>query len=174
MRRFPPNGSHGGYLFKTASTALLMAVLASCASEEAGLSAIEKIAKQKANSAIGATLAEKGSATVDVKGNNVTVSVSGKSSPVTPSKPPGGEIVFRTEGANDVTFQMTARESVAEVEKFYRDSFARDGLVEKDMTSGGGLFKGEWVNSDGKPRTYVYAYGDDGGPSRIAVILVKR
>lgn len=159
---------------KTAFTAMLMAVLASCSSEEASLSAIQRIVKEKAISAFGAGLAEKGSATVDVKGNNVTVSVSGKSSPVTPSKPPGGEIVFRTEGANDVTFQMTARESVAEVEKFYRVSFAREGLVEKDMTRAGGLFKGEWVNPEGKPKAYVYAYGDEGGPSRLAVTLVKR
>jgi hypothetical protein len=174
MRRFPSIGPHGAYLVKTTCVALLTLVLASCSSEDAGFSAIQRIAKEKVKSAFGAALAETGSATVDIKGNNVTVSVSGKSSPVAPSKPPGGEIVFRTEGANDVTFQMTARESVAEVEKFYRASFAREGLAEKDMTSAGGLFRGEWANPDGKPKAYVYAYGDEGGPSHLAVTLVKR
>ena len=175
MRRPPAIGPHGGYSTKTAATALLVALLASCSSEEGlSVSAIQKIVKEKMNSAFGAALVEKGSATVDTGGGNVTVTISGKSSSVTPPTPPGGEIVFRTEGANDVTFQMTARESVAEVEKFYRASFAHDGLAEKDMTSAGGLFRGEWANPDGKPRAYVYAYGDEGGPSHLAVTLVKR
>jgi hypothetical protein len=175
MRRSSSNSPHGGYLIKTASMALLMAFLASCSSEEGlSVSAIQKIVKEKMNSAFGAALVEKGSATVGVGGGNVTVTISGKSSSVTPPTPPGGEIVFRTEGANDVTFQMTSRENVAEVEKFYRASFAREGLVEKDMISAGGLFKGEWVNPDGKPRAYVYAYGDDGGQSHLAVAMVKR
>ena len=177
MRRFPPISPHGGRLIKTASTAMLLAVLASCSSEEGlSLSAIQRAVKERVASAFGAGLEEmgkKGSATIDVNDGNVTVSVSGKSSSMTPPKPPGGEIVFRAEGANDVTFQMTARESVAEVQNFYRSSFAHDGLVEKDMISSDGLFKGEWVTSDGKPKAYVYAYGNNGGPSRLAVGLVE-
>lgn len=177
MRRFPSISTHGGYLIKTASTALLLAVLASCSSEEGlSLSAIQRIVKERAASAFGAGLEEmgkKGSATVNVNGGNVTVSMSGESSSVTPPKLPGGEVVFRTEGANDVTFQMTARESVAEVENFYRSSFAHEGLAEKEMISSDGLFKGEWVTSDGKPKAYVYAYGDKDGPSRLAVALIK-
>jgi lysophospholipase L1-like esterase len=174
MRRFPLIGPHVAYSIKTAFTALLMVALASCSSEEAGFSAIQKAVKERVVSAFGEKLKEKGSATADIKGSNVTISVSGKSSPVIPSKPPGGEIVFIAEGANDITFQMTARESVTEVEKFYRATFAREGLIEKDMTSAGGLFKGEWANPDGKPRAYVYAYGDEGSQSRIALALVKR
>lgn len=174
MRWFPSIGPHGACSARTASTAMLALLLASCSSEDMSLSAIQQALKERIVSAFSEELKEKGSATVDVKGNNVTISVSGKSSSIAPSKPHGGEILFSAEGANDVTFQMTARESVAEVEKFYRASFAREGLVEKDMTNVGGLFKGEWAGPDGKPRAYVYAYGDEGGRSRLAVTLVKR
>ena len=165
----------GGYLLKTAATALLCVVTASCSSEE-GLapSAIQKFVKERVASAFSEDLKEKGSATVKANGGSVTVMVSGKASSMTPPKPPGVETFFRTEGANDVTIQMTARENVAEVEKFYRGSFAGEGLVEKEMTSLNGLFKGEWAGADGKPRAYVYAYGDESGPSHLAVALVKR
>lgn len=160
---------------KTVSTALLLALMPSCSSEGgAPPSAIQKIVKERAVSAFRSGLEEKGSATANVNGGNVTFSVSGKPSPMTHPKLPGLETVFRTEGANDVTFQMTARESLAEVEKFYRGSFASEGLVAKEITSVNGLFKGEWVNPDGKPAAYVYAYGDEGGPSHLAVTLVKR
>lgn len=160
---------------KNVSTALLLSLLASCSSEEGALpSAIQKIVKERVVSAFRSGLEEKGPATVNVNGGNVTVSVSGKPSPMTHPKPPGVETVFRTEGANDVTFQMTARESMAEVEKFYRGSFASEGFVAKQIMSVNGLFKGEWVNSDGKPAAYVYAYADEGGPSHLAVTLVKR
>lgn len=177
MRRFPSVRPRRGYLIKTASTALLTAVVASCSSDDwLSLSAIQSVVKERVASALGAELeemGEKGSATVNVNGGNVTVSVSGGSSPMTPPKLPGGEVVFRAEGANDVTFQMTARENVAGVEKFYRSSFASDGLVEKDIVSADGLFRGEWVDSDGKPRAFVYAYGDNAGPSHVAVALIK-
>lgn len=167
--------THGGYLLKAASATLLCVITASCSSEEGlSLSAIQKFVKERAMSAFSEELKENGSATVKANGGSVTMMVSGKTSSMTAPKLPGVEAFFQTEGANDVTFQMTARESVAEVEKFYRGSFASDGLVEKEMTSLNGLFKGEWVGPDGKPRAYVYAYGDEGGPSHLAVALVKR
>lgn len=159
---------------KAVSTVALCVIASSCSSEE-GLtpSAIQKFVKERVVSAFSEELKEKGSATVKANGGSVTVMVSGKSSSMTAPKPPGVKTVFQTEGANDVTLQMTARESVAEVEKFYRGSFASDGLMEKEITNLNGLFKGEWVNPDGKPRAYVYAYGDEGGPSHLAVALVK-
>ncbi|MBF0291597.1 MAG: hypothetical protein HQK86_05510 [Nitrospinae bacterium] len=174
MPRQTSTNRRGAYLLKTVSTVLLCVVTASCTSED-GLttSAIQKFVKERVASAFSEELKEKGSATVKAGDGSVTMTISGKSTSMTPPKPPGVETFFRTEGANDVTVQMTARENVEEVEKFYRSSFAGEGLVEKEMTSLNGLFKGEWVGQDGKPRAYVYAYRDEGGPSHLAVALVK-
>lgn len=141
------------------------------------LRSIGKIVKDRVDSALGAgieELREKGSTTVNVGDDEFTVSVAGKSSNSAPPSPPGGKIIFRTEGVNDVTFQMSSSHSVDDVEKFYRAAFAQAGLKEKQTLNADGLFKGEWTGPDGKPSAYVFAHNEKGGTSKLAVTLVKR